>query len=1124
MNLLRASQSTMSTLQLQLFGSFQISYAGAPVAGLNQARLQALLAYLVLQRNAPQERRHLAFLFWPDSTEAQAHANLRQLLHRLQRALPAADRFLAMNGKTVQWRPDAPCTVDLGEFETALTDAQAAARAQDDAGAQAALQAALEHYRGDLLLGCYEEWVLPERERWRETYLKALEQLILLLETQRDYAAAIEYAQRLLRHDALHETTYGQLMRLHALNGDPASALRVYHTCATLLQRELGVEPNLQLQAAYAQLLRWEMPNALPAPRDSAHATLTPQVPKLQAEEKLIGRQPEWQKLLAAWRLAVGGHAHLLVVAGEAGIGKTRLAEELTHWVDRQGIRTAHTRTYAAEGALAYAPVAEWLRTENLRASWQGLAPVWLTELARLLPELLVEQSHLLRPEPLQESWQRKRLFEALARAMLLDNHPLLLVLDDLQWCDHETLAWLHYLLRYAPQTPLLIVGTVRPEEVNSEHPLTTLLLDLRSTGQVTEVELGPLSLDETAALAAQVTRQNLSSDLARQIYQATEGNPLFVVETARAERQDQRPEIGEQRVENGVQDVRSLQSPLSTLQFLPPKVFAVIQRRLAQLSPAAREVASLAAVIGRSFTFAVLVQASDLTEDALVRGLDELWQRRIAREQGSAAYDFSHDRIRDVAYATITPVRRRWLHRCVAQGLETLYASDLDPVSGQIAVHYEQANLPEQAISYFQRAAEVAQRTYAHADAIHYLTKGLTLLAQISVTPEQMRQELSFQLALALSFNLMIGPSVQEMRVAYERAEALSIQLNNHYQHMVALCGQFVNAITGVRLQEGRKLAEKACTLAQQLENPRWQAETCGMLGVALMQFGEWAASRSCLEEALAGYNVQSDNASTLFHDQPIHLTHRRHLARVLWHLGYPDQALEQMNETLALAQATSHPYSLTNLHIYAAWIYQYRREVWLMQAPAQTAVNLCQQFGYSSSLFQSMILVGWALVQQGQASEGIACLKTSFAAWRSYNSHDHWPAYIALSAEAYGQVGQPVEGLLIVEEALAIVEVTEQGFVEPELYRLKGELLWMRGAADDDVEFCLRKAIAIALHQQAKSLELRASLSLARLWQQQDKRTQAYDLLAEIYGWFTEGFDTRDLQEAKALLAELS
>ena len=193
-------------------------------------------------------------------------------------------------------------------------------------------------------------------------------------------------------------------------------------------------------------------------------------------------------------------------------------------------------------------------------------------------------------------------------------------------------------------------------------------------------------------------------------------------------------------------------------------------------------------------------------------------------------------------------------------------------------------------------------------------------------------------------------------------------------------------------------------------------------------------------------------------------------------------------------------------------------------MQAPAQTAVNLCQQFGYSSSLFQSMILVGWALVQQGQASEGIACLKTSFAAWRSYNSHDHWPTYIALSAEAYGQVGQPVEGLLIVEEALAIVEVTEQGFVEPELYRLKGELLWMRGAADDDVEFCLRKAIAIALHQQAKSLELRASLSLARLWQQQDKRTQAYDLLAEIYGWFTEGFDTRDLQEAKALLAELS
>jgi DNA-binding SARP family transcriptional activator len=549
----------MSTLHIQLFDHFQLLYNGEPLPALNQGRLHSLLAYLVLHRDAAQTRRQLAFLFWPDSTEAQAHANLRQLLHRLQRALPTAGDFLLLDVKTVQWRPESPFTLDVAEFERQLTCAAEAARQGDATAVRSALQTAVAQYRGDLLLDCYYDWVLPERERWRETYLKTLERLISLLETQRDYAVAIAYAQRLLRSDPLHETTYGRLMRLHALAGDRASALRVYHTCATTLQRELGVEPSAQTRTVYAQLLNLDGSPVLPSSYDTH-------------DEQLIGRQAEWQTLLTTWRLAAKGHAHLLVVAGEAGIGKTRLAEELLIWASRQGIRTARTRAYAAEGALAYAPVAEWLRTEGLRAGWRALDPVWLTELARILPELLVEQPHVPPPAPMTESWQRKRLFEALARAFLADDRPLLLVLDDLQWCDHETLAWLHYLLRYDPQARLLIAGTMRPEEVSSEHPLAALLLDLGSAGQVTELELGPLNLDGTAALAAQVTGQTLAPDVGQRLYQETEGNPLFVVETVRTE-----PSTG---------DAESAPLLPAFPTRLPPKVQAVIQRRLAQLSP----------------------------------------------------------------------------------------------------------------------------------------------------------------------------------------------------------------------------------------------------------------------------------------------------------------------------------------------------------------------------------------------------------------------------------------------------------------------------------------------------------------------------------------------------------
>ena len=193
-------------------------------------------------------------------------------------------------------------------------------------------------------------------------------------------------------------------------------------------------------------------------------------------------------------------------------------------------------------------------------------------------------------------------------------------------------------------------------------------------------------------------------------------------------------------------------------------------------------------------------------------------------------------------------------------------------------------------------------------------------------------------------------------------------------------------------------------------------------------------------------------------------------------------------------------------------------------MQGSAETALSLCKQHGYSSQLFQSMILVGWALVQLGQAAEGMACIQTSFTAQRSHISHDHWSAYMALAAEAYGQAGLPAEGLRVLDEALVIVGSKQERFAEAELYRLKGELLRMQGASADAVEVCLQKAIDVARHQQAKSLELRAALSLARLWQQQGKHTQAHDLLVEIYGWFTEGFDTYDLQAAKALLAQLA
>ena len=732
-------------LDIHLLGGFRLLCDGRLIGSVNTARLQSLLAYLVLHRNAPQSRYHLAFLFWPDSTEAQARTNLRKLLYDLRHALPDADLFLEVDIQTVQWRTDAPLTLDVDGFESAIARARQAEQAGDASSLRAALEQAVTLYQGDLLPSCYHDWTQNKREWLRQAFAGALERLMLLLESQRDYQGAIGCAQHLLRHDPLHEATYRRLMRLYALSGDRAGALRTYHACAIILRRELGVEPSSGTREAYERLLQTE---ALPVPAPLLSARSVP----------LVGRDREWMQLQKSWRIAAAGVPHFVVLAGEAGIGKTRFAEELLAWAERQGIATVSARCYAAEGDLAYAPVATWLRARPL----PHLADVWLSEVARLLPELLAQRSDLPMPGPLAEAWQRQRLFEALAHALAVGRQPLLLLLDDLQWCDRDTLEWLHYLLRFDPQARLLVVATLRAEELAPDHPLPVLLESLRCSEELTEIELGPLNEAETLSLAEGVAGRKLDPALAAPLYQGSEGNPLFVVQMAQAGLSTAGPwsgEHGQAMVHAGLP--------------LLPRVQAVIEARLAQLSPPARELAGVAATIGREFTFAVLARACEGDENSLVRALDELWRRRIVREQGTDAYDFGHDRIREVAYEMLSTARRRVLHRRVAQALEAVYAHDLDAVSAQVAAHYEQAGLPEQAIRSCFRAGEAARRVYANDEALRWYRQAVALLpdARPPFELEDWRRQVAVPLYEGLGDVLSLTGQHGEAKPAYERA-----------------------------------------------------------------------------------------------------------------------------------------------------------------------------------------------------------------------------------------------------------------------------------------------------------------------------------------------------------------
>jgi DNA-binding SARP family transcriptional activator/predicted ATPase len=1084
-----SSEPPPPALQIELFGTFRLTYAGQLI-NIDSARLQSLLAYLLLHAGRPHLRQHLAFLFWPDSTEAQARTNLRNLLHQLRATLPAIEQFLDVEPNSICWQAPAPHALDVAEYEHAAQQVGEAERTGDRAAQRTWLERAVMLYPGDLLPGCYDDWILPIRDRLRTQFLRLSEQLIELLTAEHADFAAIHHAQRLLRHDPLHEETYRRLMNLHARNGARARALRIYHTCVTTLQQELNIEPMAETRAVYERLLNGSSAPASPLSAGRSTTTLP-----------LFGRGVEWQQLLKTWHGVGQTGTHCILITGEAGIGKTRLVEELLSWVEHQGCTTAFSRSYAAEGVLAYSPIAAWLHTDHLESVLPTLDQVWRSEVARLIPELLVADPSLPPPEPMTESWQRQRFFEALVRAVLAAKQPLLLILDDLQWCDRETLEWLHYLLRCAPQIALLIVGTVRSEEAHTNPALAKLVQQLRRDQRMSEIELTRLNAQETALLAHQISGGPLDQARADELYRETEGNPLFVVETMRS-----------------VSESRELK-----LQSLPSKVQAVIEARLGQLSPPAQTVAELAAVVGREFRFDVLAQASAGNEDALVQGLDELWQRHIIREQGTDAYDFSHGKIREVAYARISQARRRLLHRCVAEALEHIYDANLDQISGQVAAHYEQAGLAGRAVDYYQRAAWTARQVYANQETILLTRKGLRLLETLPRNPQRDSQELELQIILGRALGTTQGWSTPEVEHVYRRARELCIKIDRPSQLFLIVHGLWQYHLIQAHLEEARELAEELVQLAQLDWNPELLSEAHRALGTSYYLLADLPAALTQLKQALSFYDPQQHHTLVYRFGHDSGQFCLSILVHVLWHLGYADQAVQKSHELLALAKAKPHPYSYAIALDYVAMLYHFRGEHQLAQQAIEKAIALCTQHGFAYYLAWGPIIQGWILVEQGQVEQGWIQIRQGLQALEETKAALRKPYYLLLLAAAKGKLGQCDTGLAFLKSAEMTMHETGERLWEAEIYRVQGELLTAQRKTEARAEHSFQLALDAARRQNAKALELRAVLSLSRLWQKQGKSAQARSLLTDIYHWFSEGFDVPDLVEAKRLLDSL-
>jgi DNA-binding SARP family transcriptional activator/predicted ATPase len=1079
-----------AVLHIQLLGRFRLRYGDDEFMGIATPRLHALLAYLLLHREAAQPRQHIAYLFWPDSPESQARTNLRHLLHQVHRALPDADQFLEVTGQTLRWRLDALFELDVAAFEHAV---QEGLTTQTIMARQQAYERAVSLYGGDLLPGHYDDWILRERERLQQLFAAGLEHLIDTLEARREYRAAIDYTRRLLRVDPLQEVAYRRLMRLYALSGDRGAALRIYQVCCETLQRELGAEPDAETRHLYERLKEAK-------PRPAAQ-------PDRRPASTLIGRDAEWQSLMRNWAKASRGQAAMVLIIGEAGIGKTRLAEELAHWADRQGMSVASAHCYTAEGRLTYAPALEWLRAAPCKEALQTLPDAWRSELAFLLPELQVGRpssaSQQVRAEPLQ----RQRLFEAMARTMLGASQPLLLLIDDLHWCDRDTLEWLHYLLRFDPRARLLVVGTLRREEALGDHPVAVLLSQLGYADLLAEIPLRRLAAPETAALAAAMIGHGLRDEQAADLYAETEGNPLFVVETVRAG-----------TLTRGTLNAPQTASPRAGSKApLPPRIQALIATRLGGLSVKAREVAGVAAAIGRTFRLEVLAEASESNDAALVRALDDLLQHGIVRDQGSNIYDFSHDRIRDAAYEGLSTARRSLVHRRIAAALETIHADDLDAVSGQIAAHYDRAGLAAQAIPYYRRAAQVAHRLAAVEEAISHLNRALALLLAQPETPQRVQQELALQVALGAPLIAARGYTAPELERAFNRAQELCQQIGETPQLFQVLWGLGRFYLVRPQLDAAVKIGQRLLAQARRTRDPDLLLEAHNSLGAVRFHRGELRLAREHLERGFALYNPERHRAHALLYGQDPGVVCLIRGAWALWCLGYPQQALERSQQGIALAERGGHLFSLAFALSYGAMVHLFRREPEPARATAEAGIAVSAEHGYPLFHGMSAYVQGWTMTQQGQLDEGMAQMRRGLTTFRATGAELGVPYFLAQLAALCARAGQIDEAEELDREALAILAQTGEGWFETFVLLLHGETLLYCGVPEVEAATSFRRAVAAARRRRARSFELQALLTLIRRSLAADEEIEA---LADLVSTFAEGLDTPDLAEARNML----
>ena len=1177
----------MAHLDIFLLGPIQVTLDGQLITGFKSNKVRALLAYLAVEADKPHRRETLAGLLWPDWSEREALGNLRYTLSDLRRAIDdrvAEPPFLIISRDSIQFNNASDYWLDVTTFTQSLESKNASIEERKNA-LDLYRGSFLEGFSLDDS-PAFDGWTLLTRERLARQTLALLHSLADCYEERGNYEMVQSLAWRQLELEPWDEKAHQQLMRVMALTGQRSAALAQYESCKKLLDEELSVEPSEETRELYEKIRDGKIKAISPSPTvQSYQHPVTP--PFLEVESPrveiplVVARESELEKMNRFLNQALGGQGGVVFVTGEAGSGKTSLIQEFTRRAQETNdgliVASGNCNAYTGIGD-SYLPFREILEllTGNVEARWAAGTitknhalrlwnnmPIAAGALVATGPDLidtfvqrgtLQERAHsnasasgrsdwlttlekLLERRPITAAAMHQvDLFEQYSRVlqMMEQTSPLVLVIDDLQWADASSINLLFHLGRRIKGSHILILGAFRSEEITlgrdgGRHPLEPVINEFRR-------EFGDILLNVDQIEGRKFIEAFLNSEPHRlgpsfreMLYHQTQGHPLFTIELLR----------GLQERGDIIRDSDGywIEGPSLDWVTLPIRVEAAIQERIGRLPVILQKALTAASVEGELFTAEVVAQIRAIDKREILEYLSNELDRKhrlvhaqsIQRVDGKSLsrYRFRHILFQKYLYGSLDEVERAHLHEQVGTALEELYGDQVEDAANPVhlALHFEKAQIMDKAIHYLHNAGKRAVRLSAYRDGIAHITKGLDMLDHLPNSIERDYQELELLLVLGIAWQGTLGAQPDEVKNTFTRARELCKNVGNTTQMVQVLAGLVVLYYVRGEHHRAQELAMEGLALAEKDNEPLLMLLCHWFLGFIDFCFGNNMSALEHLKYVLDVYDPDQHHHSLVYlRGSDAGLGAMAYEVCCLWCLGYPDQALKRSEDALSLARELGHPFSLADVLCFAGCLFhEMRRDGKSLETNAERLMQIARERDLVGWVATGTRYRGVALIQQGNIQDGLKQAREGIEAMKWENIWIYSSGTFASMAEMQIKAGNLSEALAALDEAFVLVEKTDERYWEAELYRLKGELSFKQGD-QPCAEANFNKAIEITRRQNAKSLELRAVMSLCHLQEKQGRKEEAHQTLIEIYNWFTEGFDTPDLIEARRLLEELS